>query len=398
MISIDYNYLFTVELLHKYFASGLCNDFTIIPSSATQASLANNRILVKQYGNKLYAGMQVDELSGVPLIVPAKDVELTFYLQLNNPLFINYTNLPTSYAAGRIYYFTNRNNNVQNGKNFISKFAVYSSAVTYHPGDIVTDVSHVVFQCIASCTAVSPSIANSNNWMKIDNNQYLSVADQLQWLPSVSTYTFTTPQSGATINVWAYDTATSDYTNNIITENISFANPSSNFTLDLSTLTAGKYLLQVNGSNKQGIYINDELKSTPAFAVLDIFNDDNLAAGYKLLDGVTHTLQSPLYSISFLNRATIWKYILTANSKGHILVNPTNYHFPASPANTMYSLAPIPLSETPLNVSLKLSTINNHPVNPAINVSSVACASPQVLSNYTNGTDKYPCSEIFLNY
>ncbi len=35
MTSINYNLLFSLELLHKYFANGRCNDFTITPSTQT---------------------------------------------------------------------------------------------------------------------------------------------------------------------------------------------------------------------------------------------------------------------------------------------------------------------------------------------------------------------------
>jgi hypothetical protein len=74
----------------------------------------------------------------------------------------------------------------------------------------------------------------------------------------------------------------------------------------------------VNGASKF-IYINDELGANPAFAEIEIFNDSTLPAAYELLTGTT--LNSPLYSINFLNRATIWQYVLNSGSKGNITVN-----------------------------------------------------------------------------
>lgn len=392
MSNINYNYFFEIELLHKYFASGLCNDFNFIISAQTQSALNGSRIIAKQYGNKLYTGLQVDD-AGKPFIMPPPDLKLTFFLWLNNSLFFNYTNLPVSYPSGKVYYFTNRNDNVSSTKNFISQFAVYDNGTTYQPGDIATDGTGTVFQCLSTCKNVSPSTANNANWMIIDKNQYVSEADALQWMPSVSTYTFTAPQANASIDVFGFDVTAKQFTDHIISNTITFKQSAQSFKLDLSKLQTGKYKLTINGVT-QWIYINDELSAKKVFAVIEIFNNGSVPANYKLLNGVV--LKSPLYSINFLNRATIWKYILNAASKGNITI--AGFSFPSASANTIISQSPIPLSETPLDVSLKLNTVNNAPANPAINIASVACASPQILTNFIKGSNTYACSEIFLNH
>lgn len=392
MTSINYDYFFQVEILHKYFADTFCDDFNITLSAQTQSVLQGNKMLVKQYGNKLFVGLQVDD-SGNAINPPSGDVQLVFFLRLNNPLFFNYTNLPFSYPAGKVYYFTNRNNNTANNKNFISLPASYNNSTNYHPGDIVADNTGIVYQCIQSCKGVTPTPGHKANWMAIDKNQYVSEADALQWMPAVSTYTLASPQSSAVISVNAYDITNKKFTKNVLSKTIPFAQSTKSFTLDLSSLSTGKYQLTVNGLS-QFIYINDELTLQPAFAIIEIYNDSNLATAYKLLDGTT--LKLPVYSIEFLNRATIWKYILNSTSKG-IITNASGFGFPTTHASTIVSQTPIPLSEAPLDVSLKVNVVNNHSVTP-FTVSDVACPSPQRLTNFINGADKYACSEIFLNY
>lgn len=391
MTTINYSYFFRVELLHQYFANGLCNDFAITPSGFTQSILRGNKLLFKQYGNKLFTGVEVSD-ANVPVIVPANSLQLTFFLTLNNPLFCNYTNMPFTAPAGKVYYFTNRNVNTGNEKTFLSLPVPYDDAQAYHPGDIVTDDSGTTFRCISSCTGVAPTIANIDNWMMIGANHYVSEADALQWIPSVSTYNFTTPQPGAAIEVLGYHLTDKTYTSNVLSANIPFAQSSKSFTLNLSALPPGKYKLSVNG-NEQWIYINDELAVKPVFAVIDIFNDAGLDAAYALLNG--NVLQSPLYSIHFLNRATIWKYVLNRTSKGQITIS--DFDFPETDASVIVSHSPIPLSEKPLVVSLKLGTVNNIPVTP-LTMNDVACPSPHKLTQHTNGPDTYACSEIFLNY
>jgi len=404
MTSISYSYFFRVELLHKYFANNICNDFIITPSVLTQTALNGNKMLARQYGNTLYGALQVDDL-GKAFMTPSNSLQLTFFLRLNNPVFFNYTNLPSVYQSGKVYYFTNRNSNVGNGKNFISQAIIFSNTTTYHPGDLAPDANGVMFECISTCTGIVPSAANSINWMPIDKNRYISEADALQWMPSVSTYTFSTPQTSAIIQVLAFNTVNRTFTTNVLSKTIPFAQSTKSFKLDLSVLSPGKYKLTVNGASKF-IYINDELGANPAFAVIEIFNDSTLPAAYKLLTGTT--LNSPLYSINFLNRATIWKYVLNSGSKGNITVNPPDnppnsppddqldFNFPGPSANVIVSGSPIPLSEAALNISLALTTVNNKPVN--VNINDVACPSPRMLSTFSKGPDKYACSEIFLNY
>lgn len=394
MTSINYSYFFRVELLHRYFANAICNDFSITPSLLTQAALRGNKMLSKPYGNRLYTGLEVDEANNA-VMVPANNLQLTFFLTLNNTLFSNYTNLPFTTTPGKLYYFTNRNVNINNGKNFLSLPVPYDNTVTYHPGDIATDAGNVSFQCISTCTGVTPSIANNDNWMMIGDNHFVSEADALQWMPSKSTYTFNTGQTSATIDVLGYDLINKTYTENVLSKNIAFAQSTKSFTLDLSALSPGKYQLTVNGVI-QWIYINNELSTKPVFAVIDIFNDSGLDAAYALLNGTV--LQSPLYSIHFLNRATIWKYILNSSSIGEITVTPSDFSFiTTSDDNIVVSESPIPLSEKPLDVSLRLTTVNNIPITP-LTINDVACASPHKLTSFVSNADKHACSEIFLNY
>ncbi len=423
MSSINYSYFFQVELLHKYFANGFCNDFTIIPSAKTQVVLRGNKMIAKQYGNKLYTGIQVEDADDAnnadkPFITPSADLQLTFFLQLNNPLFFNYTNLPFTYQTRKVYYFTNRNNNVSNGKNFLSQFVPYDNNKAYLPGDLAPNGAGLMFQCISSCTGIAPSAANSINWMRIDINRYMSESDALHWIPSVSTYSFDTPQENAVINVLGFNTTAGDYSTNVFSQTVSFdpdANVSS-FTLKLSLLPPGKYQLTINGV-EQWIYINDELRSKPVYAVIDIFNDISLAANYALLDSSTlnspldgSILKSPLYSINFLNRATIWKYILKNGSEGVITaVTPEStpnsppdespdQRFPSVPANIIISKSPIPLSEKPLDLGLALSKINTEPQDPKLDITGITSASPQRLTTFLIEPDTFACSEIFLNY
>ncbi|WP_419698346.1 hypothetical protein [Mucilaginibacter sp. NFX135] len=390
MIDINFGSLFTIELLHSYYKDQLCPDFSISPSNQTARTLGGHQIIARQYFNQL-----ITEVNSTGKVSPPKPftaietgAQFTFFMQLNNPVFFNYTNL-SSAAPNKIYYFTNRNNNISNGKTFLSgKIAAYSAANTYAPGDLASNDTGTIYRAIGSSKPGNIfNLTNANHWVAVDKNQYLSETDALQWMPSISVYQLGSPQPSVNISVLGYNSITTTYTQSVFSKTIAFANPASLFTLDLSFLQPGKYSLTVNGT-QQWIYINDELNDSKTFAVIDIFHD-TAPVSCSLLDGSGALLSpAPHYCIYFLNRATIWKYILASKQSGNINDTANLYHF-ANPASIITSLTPIPLSNKALNLKL---TLNNHDYSP------IACADPQRLVTITKGTDTYPCSEIFLNF
>lgn len=386
MVETKYGVLFKLELLHRYYAQLSCPDFSIRPSLQTKAVLAGQQIIAKPYGHQLWAGVQLDQ-DEKPFPPLAGNLQLTFFLYLKNGLFFNYTNLPVSHPAGKLYYFTNRNNTSANGKNHLSlNIQAYSGTKTYQPGELAINGSGVVFKALRlkeSSNAVS--FPDAGYWEQVDNHRYVSERDAVQWLPALSTYTLTTAAASAAIQVRGYNNATGNYTTVVWTKTETFRAEVPSFPLDLSGLPPGKYELSVNGE-KQLIYLNDELTGTRPFAVVDIFQEPSLPAANQLLDGDNHLL-SPLYTLFFLNRSTLWKYVLQSGEAASITDTAGVYHF-SGPAGTLFSQAPIPLSDNALNLTLTIGPLE-YP--------RIACATPERLSVCTRDSVDYPCSEIFLN-
>jgi hypothetical protein len=386
MIDINFDGLFSIELLHKYFTNQLCPDFSITPSAKSMLVINGHRLVVKQYHNTLYTGIQSN--AGNPFISIENGMQMTFYMWLNNPFFFNYTNLPTAYDPGKIFYFTNRNNNTANGKNFLSaSIAAYNNSVSYIPGDLAADGTGIVYRAIRSNNPVNQfPLSNSDYWTAIDTNEYTAGSDVLQFLPSVSAYSFgASSQSAATLSVLGYNSITNDYTSLVLSNTINFVSPVYSFILDLSSLKPGKYSLTVNGA-QQWIYINDELINNRPFGVIDIVNEATPASA-KLVTGAG-ALISPVYAIYFLNRATLWNYVLPVGETGSISDAGSTYNF-ITVTNTITSTAPIPLSDSLLDFQL---TVNGNQINP------IPCADGKRLTSLILAGDTYACSEIFLNY
>ena len=393
MIDINFQYLFSIEIIHKYFADLACNDFSITSSAQTNNVASGHRLVVRQYKNQLFVGTQFINSQPPPppnqekpFIAIEQGMQMTFYMWLNNALFFNYTNLPSSYDPGTIYYFTNRNNTQIPGKNFLSAPKAelkYNPATTYLPGDIAANSAGMIYRAIApSSQAHQHGLTETAFWVQVDNNAYASNADVLKWMPSASTYNFSSPQTSATVAVLGYDSVTShDYTLSVLSATINFSSAVPSFRLDLTSLSPGKYSLTVNGV-QQWIYINDELSLARPFAVIDIVNEAAPASA-NLVD-TSGFILAPLYSIFFMNRATKWKYIITSGNSYSISEASHTYTF-NNPGSTIISATPIPLTNQPLDMNI---TISGNP-------KPIASADPQRLAS---AGDSFLYSEIYLNY
>ncbi len=397
MIDIKYNFLFSVELLHQYFRNQSCADFTMIPSDMTRRTLAGHKMIAKQFGNRLCTGVELDKSGNLP-VVPEEGLNFTFFLELNNPLFLNYTNLPVNRTNGMLYYYSNRNNNTFGGRDLTENLNSYNSAFTYKPGSIAVAPSGDVYQAWRTCKAVDPlADSSSDYWIKVGNSPYVSENDAVRWLPSIFQYTFSSPQSSVTILVKGYKSGTRKFTEIVLSKTIIFPSPANSFNLDFTALSPGKYILKIGDGNEVPFYLNDELYGKNVFGVVDLYCESSLPTEYKMLNLSNHLL-SPVYRIRFLNRALLWKYILQYNSGGTLEDTDKVYEYVTDPfetPTTLVSKIPIPLSEVPIK-TLTLKIDGN-------DYKAIPNASPDHLSIYKfhpkqPDEESLTCFEINLNY
>lgn len=398
MIDIDFSLLFQVQLLHRYYADGRCPDFTIVPSAKASAILAGCKFVVRQHGNQLIAATQSPAGSPLtpPFNRPGPNNPLTFFLQCNTVTFFNITDLPGA-AGGKLMYFTNRNNNAANGSLFLSApMSAYDSATTYSAGDLVLS-GGTVYEAIHSSNSGSPfPVTDTAHWVATDQDRYVTAPDLLTWLPAISQYVLPGPQASVTYQVNGYNPALGDYSTVTLGPTaVNFPNPVSSFSLDLSALAPGKYILVVDGA-QTAVYLNSELTGTSTYcAVIELFDESTLPAGYALFDATGTTLLSPNYTIDFMNRATIWQYTLVTQQAAAITDTAGVYQFtctvsPPPVVVTITSNTPIPLVESSYQFSISQPG--------SVSISNIACAGTARLQQISQAGDTYYCSPIYLNY
>lgn len=405
MTDIYFSTLFTVELLHQYYSDLVCPDFIITPSRQTTALLNGCKIVWRQNDNRLVTGIQsIVDNSQNPAVIVAVDTlpqsrPLTFFLQSKNPYFLNITNIPPQETSGKLFYFTNRNNNPYNSKFFISEpVAEYDSSKSYAPGDLA-DSANSTYMALKSSSSQNPvGVADSSHWLALANtNTYVTPNDLLKWIPSVYEWPLGPAQNSVNYAVNGYNSASKDYTAIAVPNTtVNFSGPSATFKLDLSHLPFGKYDLLLNDTHNL-IYLNDEINTQPAIiGIIEIYNDTDLPGGYSLFQPNTNNLVSPFFSICFLNRFSIWEYFLSGTAQANITDNTTaGYTFTYTPVNggkpaTITSNMMIPLSQAPLDLSIARQ-------DGSLNF-KVPSAQPQQLQEINQSQEIYPCSTIFLNY
>src|SRR5258705_6320546 len=153
-----YKILFAIDLQNEYYANGKCNDISIVPSAETSLLLKNRQMLYKMVGNKFVALVKVkDKNAGVdadkPFVPFNTGEKFIFFLQLEKPVFTTITNIDFDLFAARRFYFSNIfETKVDTALHLSAPADLYSNTADYKPGDIVTDGTPAVFECIKTST------------------------------------------------------------------------------------------------------------------------------------------------------------------------------------------------------------------------------------------------------
>lgn len=342
MFDINFNPLFTVQILHKYYTDGICPDLIITPSSDTQLALKEYNMVWRQYINMLTIGMLTDASNNtLPFQTVLPNQRLTFLLQNKNPLFFNFTDLPLEDVNGNVLYFTNRNNNLVGGIPYLS----------------------------------APGAAG-----------LVSAKDFLLLAGNVFDYALSPSLASGTVNIKDFYTGTA-----LGSQNFTFAGLQNSVPVDLSALDTGKYVLSITGQTPYTVYYCSDFTGNNYCGVIDIFNDSTVPAAYRIFNKTTKKFTSPAFQISFPDRPTIWKYILLNGTTGSITDTASVYTF-AGGANILTSTGAIPLNQKPLSLQLTYSGDTGPPVK------NIPCATAERLAAKDASSGPYYYSEIYLNY
>lgn len=245
--------LLSLKLLHDFFNSGDFPQGTVLlrPTEATVQVLTKNSL---QYRSTPSGGILGYGMSDVytPLKNITKPLQLSFFIELNDIKFFNYTNLPFVFEEDKMFYFNNKSLEKENTEN-----------------------------------------------KNLSLNQYVSAADKIEIAGSLITYTFDTEQYGTEVQVM-----------NALEEVVFEKNvPDGSVSCEISLLgqPEGKYSLLVDGLEEKTFFLYNGMKAP--FGVIDIFIDRDDFGDYSFFDQQGEIIKQE-YNIHFGARAVRWQYLL----------------------------------------------------------------------------------------
>ncbi|QJW89128.1 hypothetical protein HNV11_06850 [Spirosoma taeanense] len=268
MIQAIYDILFSIRCQHDYFG-GSCPDMALLPTADCQSALRNNGLRFKateEGGVVLFSSNE----QGQVLRKINSLTSFTFLLQLQNPVFDNYTRL--TYPAGKLgkpfYYFANLT-----GAGAIDP----SNAVIKTSGGKVGEKD---FGWLVNRVLTIP--------LSADFNQVeISRIEPGTGKKVIKTFV-TGPAGTLTINLLQIEDAPGHFV----------------------SLRPGRYFLQFSGAaptRTEAIYFDERLREPNGWGLLEIFADKTFDYAAK-----------PTYTLSF--RSELWKYFLI-DSADKVTVN-----------------------------------------------------------------------------
>jgi hypothetical protein len=405
-MSVSYKTWFSINIVHEFFNSGIITDCLIEPTADTFQIFFNGTTWLQRFiSNTFYVLVKADENGAPALSVPA-DQFFRFYITCNNSLFFNYTNIDARIGKGYILYLSNlANNKVGSMLNLsapIPAFTIYPGGYTFFPGDLVTDTSGNVCECILQSTGNLPN--DTSHWLVRSNKQYVSSLDIIRVSAANYKSVFADSINSLTATVKGFKVsgnAVVEY--NVFVTNQLFNNAVNNVQVDLSSLPAGRYKISLSAikasdnsviNKDEIIYYDAAIGFKKAIGVVEIFNCVSTADNYALQQNGSNIINETSYVISFANRAAWWNYIARTGVVTGINSTIAGLHFDRDAVNNQLFISSAPLRFVQQFTDAPFTVLGPSP--PSV----IPWPSPNVLKTEKdiNGATTKIFTETYLNY
>lgn len=219
-------------------------------------------------GFTVFAGIEEDGKLSRSL----SDLEkLTFAIYLDNPSFMNFSDLPLEQQPGQVFYFNNT------AVNNTEVFSTGSESLLLHKGDYVA----------------------KDELMKLEKEVYK--------------FSFSGPGSEETARLVHTDTG-------LVIREKAEQKVDGNFEFEfvLSGLRPGRYHLEIDGSMEDIFYYTGDSSAGKLFGILEVFGSVPVTDKFFNASG---DILFKEYTLAFNNRRTIWNYHVVSRN-GTALVDP----------------------------------------------------------------------------
>ncbi len=253
--------------LHALDSYNIAKDVGITPNRLTQQLMAGFKLKFRATNSGMALWCQVEDSASARLasFIPVYDnLKLSFFLKLENPAFLNFTNFSLSGFRDHIYYFSNQAGNMAGTTRYLNSAGTYASD-----------------------------------------------SDRLKLRPQF----FSIDVSGLGLNEILFTLTNQFNSAEIICSNVSTLESCE---LNWRGLPAGRYTLRAfdSAGNElsslaEDFYLDDGDIPNKSFAVIELFHLPSIdLSDYALLDITDNrSLLQPEFTLWWQNRMTRWRYI-----------------------------------------------------------------------------------------
>ncbi|MDC0231562.1 hypothetical protein OAK19_06305 [Aureispira] len=243
--------LLKLNINHDYFDSGGFSKVKLIPTDQTSIALTNNGMQCRFVNGGLMLGYTFSD-HYTPIKEIKKPVQLSFFLEIDDVNFMNYTDLPYEFEEDKIFYFNNR--------------------------ELEKD---------------------STEYKNLSLDQFVTEEDKIEISSSLINFSFDDEQFGTEVQVV-------DAAEEVVFETI-LEDGSMSCEISLLGQPEGKYSLLVDGLEEKTFFLYNGLKTV--FGAIDIIIDKDDFGDYAFYDDEGEIVQQE-YNIHFKAREVRWKYVL----------------------------------------------------------------------------------------
>jgi len=355
---VDFQIIFSIEVLNTYYSKGPWKDVLFIPLPETQKRIVDHGYQLRQIKNQLLVVTPVDLVNSKPLKLPDIFTSFSFILMPQSPGYINFTNLPVKSSGLTCFHFHNQQLNSVGGITYLSsKIDAYANTTAYKPGDFALGLDGNTYESIKINTGLQAPDntipASKNFWTLRNNVQFVSHNDTakkeegasiaLEQVAALFTFETTLNQVSHSVNVYAFTADTGKYDKLVFHHTVTSDQPINQVQIDMRSLPSGVYRVKVNDDVRFVYRVTSETDGIPMF--IDLFHLPKTHPNSFLK--MDDTLKNIKYTLQFSGRSVFWRYRTRTNTINKILDSAGEFTFKADGTKFFISEQPIPFSDAP---------------------------------------------------
>jgi hypothetical protein len=348
-VTITYNKLFEVKILHHFFLNkgesvfdsmtdedkaltmlnyDVREFFDIYPTPECQKALSSHNCVFKATSQGIIIGVRAEGDDQNPpnlsLFNPFDDDQVfTFVIQLKDMGFMNYTALPFTGNSGKMSVFSNlTSGSPRSFPSLTSNPPMYEADTEYYPGDMLANDTNNLTTLFTALNKTTNPVTNSVDWMietLADHVPltYANINDQHSVVHGILLYKVSLPDVTPSIRVKTSSGIIISPEINIL------AGEYRTVQVDMRGFPDGFYTIHFESPDP---HYDDDIafylfqKRSNPFGIINLAlqSDD---PDYSMIDA-SGFLRSPVYELRCRNRLTYWRYVGKAFNANSVTEKP----------------------------------------------------------------------------